>query len=99
MGVHNSAVAISYDPRKREWSLKHRGLDFADAPKLLTARDRATAVDDRRDYGEPRLLTAAYLNGRMVVMVWTPRSYGQHIISMRHCHADEEQEWRAKFGR
>jgi|SRR5579884_1758150 len=54
----------------------------------------ATRIDDRKDYGEMRLITAGYLRGRMVVIVWTPRGRDRHIISMRHCHADEEEEWR-----
>ncbi len=31
-----------------------------------------TVVDDRRDCGETRYVTIRYLDGRMVVMAWTP---------------------------
>lgn len=90
-------MAISFDPRKRDWTLKERALDFADAQSVLDGADRATAEDDRQDYGETRYITAGYLRGRMVVIVWTPRGVGRHIISMRYCHANEEKNWRAKI--
>jgi uncharacterized protein len=65
----------------------------------------ATIVDERFDYGETRFdygetrfITAAYLDGRLVVMVWTQRGKARHIISMRHCHAKEEEIWLRRMG-
>lgn len=79
---------ISFDPAKRAKTLEERGLDFADAG-LVFAGITATIEDDRHDYGEQRFITAGYLNGRRVVLVWTHRSESRRIISMRHAHADE----------
>jgi uncharacterized protein len=45
-----------------------------------------------------RFISAGYLRGRMVVIVWTPRKDARHIISMRYCHAKEERRWRAQIG-
>jgi uncharacterized DUF497 family protein len=59
-----------YDPAKRAATLSNRGLDFADAAEVF-ARVSTVAPDDRRDYGEPRFISAGYLRGRMVVIVWT----------------------------
>lgn len=83
---------ISFDPKKRAETLKHRGLDFADAGLLFQGRT-ITVQDDRLDYGEDRFITAGHLQGRCVVLVWTPRDGGRRIISMRHVHADEEAAW------
>ena len=33
-----------------------------------------TVDDDRRDYGEDRFITIGFLDGAMVVLVWTPRA-------------------------
>jgi uncharacterized protein len=63
-------VRITYDPAKRAATLSNRGLDFADAAEVF-ARVYTVAPDDRRDYGEPRFISAGYLRGRMVVIVWT----------------------------
>jgi hypothetical protein len=49
-----------------------------------------TLPDIRKNYGEPRFITAGWLDGHFVVLVWTPREGGRRIISMRYGHADEE---------
>lgn len=53
-----------------------------------------TLRDDRFDYGEVRKISAGFLDGRMVVIVWTERGTDRHIISMRYCHDKEEKRWR-----
>jgi uncharacterized DUF497 family protein len=91
-------VKVTFDPAKRATTLKHRGLDFADAAEVF-ARDFVVIPDDRRHYGELRLISARFLRGRMVVMVWTPRGDARHIISMRYCHGKEEKAWRKRMDR
>ena len=51
--------------------------------------------DQRRDYGEPRIITVGWLRGRMVIVVWTPRGTTRHVISMRKANAREK----ARFGK
>ena len=81
---------ISFNPEKRRLTLEHRGLDFADAGEVFLGVRSITVPDDRQDYGEDRFITAGYLGGRCVILVWTPRGGSRRIISMRHVHADEE---------
>lgn len=82
-------MKISFDPAKREITLRERGIDFAvDAAKLF-ARKTVTTEDDRFDYGEPRYSTYGWLGDRVTLVIWTPRGDGRHIISMRFCHAKE----------
>ncbi len=88
---------MTFDPAKRTVTLQERGLDFADAATLFEGKHR-TRRDDRRDYGEPRFITAGLINGRFVVLVWTPREGTRRVISMRYGHADEEQRWRDRMG-
>ena len=90
-------MKISFDPAKRDLALGFRGLDFARAGEVFAGRT-ATVVDDQRDYGETRFITAGHLDGRLVVMVWTQRGEARRIISMRHCHAKEEKIWRRRMG-
>ncbi|MEA2891783.1 MAG: uncharacterized protein QOI05_2576 [Bradyrhizobium sp.] len=90
-------MTTTFDPVKRNWTLAHRGLDFAvDAEKVFSG-DTVTVVDDRFDYGEVRRVSAGFLGDRMVVIVWTPRDTSRHIISMRYCHEKEEKRWRKIF--
>jgi uncharacterized DUF497 family protein len=51
--------------------------------------------DERRDYGEPRIITVGLLRGRMVIVVWTPRGDGRHVFSMRKANDREK----ARFGK
>ena len=39
--------------------------------------------DDRKDYGERRLICFGMLHDRMVVMGYTPRGADRHVFSMR----------------
>ena len=90
-------MEVSFDPAKRDLTLKRRGLDFARAVEVF-AGHTATVVADRRDYGEIRFITAGRLDGRLVVLVWTQRGEARHVISMRHCHAKEEEIRRRRMG-
>ena len=90
-------MRITCDPAKQAATLAQRGLDFADAAELF-AGSYATRPDDRKDYGERRYISAGYLRGRLVVLVWTPRGSARHIISMRFAHAKEERRWTEHFG-
>lgn len=85
-------MEISYDPHKREWTIEYRGIDFKDALEVF-AGPVADVIDDRRDYGEQRIVTYGLLQQRLVAVVWTQRGKDRHIISMRKCNARE----RAKF--
>jgi uncharacterized DUF497 family protein len=91
-------VRITFDPAKRDATLAARGLDFADAETVF-ADVHATARDERRDYGERRFISAGYLAGRLVVLVWTPRGDSRRIISMRYGHAKEAARWEAAISR
>ncbi len=86
-----------WDEDKRRITLTRRGLDFADAGLIFEGRTM-TLPDRRRDYREARFITAGWLRGRFVVVVWTPRDGGRRIISMRYGHADEEAYYRERLG-
>jgi uncharacterized DUF497 family protein len=90
-------VEIGFDPAKREWTLEHRGLDFADAERVF-AGPSITVEDDRRDYGENRYLTYGRLDGRLVAIVWTPRTECPHIISMRKANEREQRKYGSQLG-
>lgn len=91
-------MKISFDPAKRDLTLKRRGLDFANAGEVFVG-SYATLRDDRKDYGEARFTTAGFLGGRLVVMVWTPRDGTRRIISMRYAHEREAERWRQHMER
>lgn len=84
---------IEFDEEKRQQTLEHRGLDFADAASLFDGTE-FTALDDREDYGEDRFQTVGLLAERLVMIIWTPRGEARRIISMRKCNAREQRRFR-----
>ena len=83
----------AWDEAKRRATLRERGLDFADAERVFEGRRYYTRTDDRKEYGEVRYVTAGYLTGRFVIVVWTGDDDNRRIISMRHGHAREERRY------
>ena len=59
--------------------------------------DALTVEDDRRDYGEDRFITVGFLDGTMVVLVWTPRDEAYRIISMRKANERERALYTPRF--
>jgi uncharacterized protein len=87
-------MKTTFDPAKRDWTIARRGLDFSVDVEKVFSGDTVTMIDGRFDYGEVRRISAGFLEGRMVVIVWTQRGSDRHVISMRYCHDKEEKRWR-----
>ena len=87
-------MKITFDPAKRASTLRDRGLDFADAAEVFAGK-ALNIPDERRDYGEVRIITVGLLRGRMVIVVWTPRDNGRHVFSMRKANDREK----TRFGK
>lgn len=90
-------VKIIFDAAKREATLINRGLDFADAAEVF-AGQTFRFEDDRTDYGEVRMIAVGMLQSRMVVVVYTDRAAGRHIISMRKANDREQTRYRTELG-
>jgi len=82
-------MRITFDPTKRDKALSERGLDFDDAA-LIFAGVTLEIEDTRKDYGEMRIICYGMLEGRMVVVGYTPRGADRHIFSMRKANEREQ---------
>jgi len=82
-------VRITFDPTKRDKTLSERGLDFADAA-LIFAGITLEIEDTRKDYGETRVICYGMLEGRIVVVGYTPRGADRHVFSMRKANEREQ---------
>jgi len=89
----DSFPVISFDPAKRLWTLQQRGLDFVDAERVFAGRT-LEFQDVRRDYGEDRTVCLGLLQGRIVVIVYTKRTFYRYIISMRKANARAQRRFR-----
>jgi uncharacterized DUF497 family protein len=82
-------VAITFDPRKRAATLAERGLDFKDA-EVVFAGTTFEVEDNRKRYGETRIICFGVLRGRIVVIGYTPRGADRHVFSMRKANDREK---------
>ena len=83
-------MEIEYDPAKREWTLRRRGLDFADAAEIFEGF--TLSFEDLRDeYEEERIVTFGVMKGKVVACVWTWRGEARRIISLRKAEKDERE--------
>lgn len=56
-----------------------------------------TDEDARAAYGEQRLKTLGWLAGRVVVLIWTDREGGPHLISCRYGDKHETDDYFQAF--
>ena len=82
-------MRVTFDRSKRDKTLAERGLDFADAA-LVFAGVTVEIEDTRKNYGETRVICYGLLEGRMVVVGYTPRGAVRHIFSMRKANDREK---------
>jgi len=90
-------MKITYDPAKRDWTWRERGLDFDRAAEVF-AGPTFDRPDDRYDYGETRIITVGRLGDRMVIVVWTPRGEARHVMSMRKANEREKARYADRLG-
>ena len=88
-------MELEWDEDKRRRTLQERGLDFADIA-FIDEASLVSVQDTRRDYGETRFSSFAYLNGRLINFCWTRRAGRIRIISMRKANDREQQNYETR---
>jgi uncharacterized DUF497 family protein len=91
-------MKIEFDPDKRVMTLAERGLDMARAAEIFEG-EHLTVSDDRKDYGEKRLISVGFIDTRMVFVAWTQRGDAIRIISMRKANDREQEKYTKQLGR
>ena len=88
-------MAITFDPKKNAANIAEPGLSFERVAEFEW--DTAMIAEDtRRDYGEPRLLVMARLDGRLHAAVVTPHGEDLHAISFRKANRREVKRYGKK---
>jgi len=72
----------TWDEAKRRRNIREHGLDFAGC-EVIWDNFTVTREDVRQHYGEKRLVTFGLIEDEVVVLVYTERRPGPHIISLR----------------
>ncbi len=88
-------MAISFDVAKNERNIATRGISFDRA--IAFEWDSALIVEDtRKDYGERRFQALGLIDGRLHVLVFTPRTGKTHVISLRKANKREVKRYEAQ---
>jgi len=78
----------TWNESKRCINIRDHGLDF-DGAEAIWDNFTVTREDIRYTYGEKRSVTFGLLKGEVVVLVYTERHTGPHIISLRKAEKHE----------
>lgn len=81
---------LDWDPKKRDDTLKERGLDFAIVAEA-DWDDSLTVEDSRTDYGEARFVSLVPIHERLYVVAWCMRGDKLRVISLRKANARERK--------
>lgn len=79
---------ISFDPDKDLANRHKHGISLAKA-EAIDWSEALTWQDDRRDYGEVRLVALAPIGDRLYCCVYVERDEGRRIISLRKANQRE----------
>ena len=83
---------FEWDEDKRQSNLRKHDLDFADA-KHVYRGPTIESLDDRYKYDEERFIVTGFLDGELIVFVYTERGNSSRIISMRKADRYERQQF------
>jgi uncharacterized protein len=86
---YTSHMNFEWDEGKSEACYRERGFDFAYAAFAFADPDRIIQQDTRLNYGEDRYQLIGRVDGRLFVLVYTPRNEGVRIISARKANSRE----------
>ena len=85
-------MIIEFDPIKNAKNITERGFEFVADFDWSTA---ALETDTRKDYGETRYQATGYLQGRLMILIFTPILEGIRVISFRKANKREIRKYEA----
>ena len=84
---------FEWDQDKSDACFRTRGFDFAYAAFAFADPDRIVRQDNRFSYGEVRYELIGRIEGRLFVLIYTPRHDGIKIISARKANSREVKRY------
>ncbi len=85
-------MVFSLDASKHAINLKKHGIDLAACESIFDAA-MLTEEDTGMHYGGKRLKSLGWFDGAVVMLVWTDRRAGPHLISCRHADKTETKKY------
>src|SRR5271166_398609 len=91
-------AGFEWDPRKEQGNLRKHHFDFTTAT-LIWAGPVVEKIDDRREYGETRIIATGEAGGCTIVVVYTWRGEDRRIISARKADSREKSLFEEEIDR
>ena len=89
---------FEWDPTKEFVNIEERNLDFATASRIWDG-SIVEKIDERRDYGETRIIATGEFDGNVLVVVYTWRGSARRIISARKANSREKRRYEEEIAR
>jgi hypothetical protein len=89
-------MKFEWDENKNKTNIDVHGVDFRDA-HLIFQHPMLIKPDNRKDYGEDRLIGLGLLYEVVVVTVFTKRGNAIRIISIRRANQNERKIYQETF--
>lgn len=86
-------MEFEWDEAKSDACFTQRGFDFAYSARAFFDPDRLVREDTRYSYGEDRYQLIGCIEGRIYVVVYTPRRNSMRIISARKANQREVKQY------
>ena len=84
---------FEWDEAKSRWTRDTRGFGF-DVAALVFDGPTVEVIDERRDYGEERIIAIGRVEREILTVVFTDRGDIRRIISARRANRQERMLWR-----
>lgn len=85
-------MQFTWNDQKNRINIQKHGIDFEDAKELFFS-SYFEHLDNRRDYGEDRVVAIGYVNGQPLLVIYTQLNVSIiHLISARVALPHEEQK-------
>lgn len=88
-------MQFEWDAAKSKACAQLRGFNFDYAARAFGDPMRLVEPDNRHDYGETRYRLLGQIEGRLFVVVYTPRQEALRIISARKANQRETRRYEA----
>lgn len=88
--MYNNPVQLIYDPAKNEANIAKHGVALTEA-EYFEWYGAVFAMDERKDYGEKRIIAVGEIHGRLHVLVYTLRDEDIRLISLRKANPRERR--------
>lgn len=89
---------VEFSRTKQAILRKERDIDLADAHHVFAGRTATVPFRHHQRPDEQRFISAGWLDGRLVIMVWIERDNTRRVLSMRYADDDERKLWAKHMG-